>query len=208
MDYGFFLTHNPLKKIMRIYIFCTFFIVLLACKSKVIEPSNIKDCINSSPKWSMININSDYQLGFPESYLEGKIIDKNEKGFLFVKNRLKGDVLFNSGYYVNNMIYSYYPNILLKTIPDSVEVIGFKTKYLTNKTLICLKGNIIGVFYWGQLYFEKGAPLKTPGYQEEFGDLYLKDKNNNYFQLAARFDYQKKYHDEIIEILSTLTPTK
>lgn len=207
MDYGFKIAHNPLKKTMKIYLFFTFFTLLLACKSKVIEPSNIDGCINSSPKWSMMNINADYQLGFPDSYLEGKIIDKSDNGYVFVKNRLKGDVFFESGYYVNNSIYSYYPNILLNNIPDSVEVIGFKTKYLANKTLICLKGNIIGVFYWGQLYFEKDAPLKTPGYQEEFGDLYLKD-NNNYFQLAARFDYQKKYHDEIIEILSTLTPTK
>ncbi len=205
---GFKRTHNPFKKIMKIYIFCAFFIVLLACKSKVIEPSNIKDCINSSPKWSMLNINADYKLGFSELYLEGQIVDKSDNGYMYIKNRMNGGVFFQSGHYVNNVMYSYYPNIVLKVLPDSVEVIGFKTKYLANKTLFCLKGNVIGAFYWGQLYYENDSPLKTPGYQEEFGDLYVKENNSDYFKFAARFDYQKKYHDEVIEILSTLTPVK
>jgi hypothetical protein len=189
----------------NLFIFFLFFISI-ACKNKISEP--LDACVSTNPKWNMTKVNSDYQLGFPNEYLEGLIVDKSESGYLFIKNRKKSDVLFQSGYFVNNSIYSYYPNVLLKTLPDSVEVIGFKTKYLKNKTTLCSQGNIIGVFYWGQLYYETNARLKTPGYQEEFLDLYLKIPNQNSFQLAARFDYMKIYHDEVFEILSTLTTTK
>jgi hypothetical protein len=192
---------------MKFFSIIFLFFISISCKNKISEPLDV--CLSTNPKWNMTKFNSDYQLGFPDEYLEGTtILGKSESEYLFFKNRKKSDVIFQSGFFVNNAIYSHYPNILLRTLPDSVEVMDFKTKYLKNKITLCSQGNIIGVFYWGQLYYEKNAPLKTPRYQEEFGDLYLKIPNQNSFQLSARFDYMKIYHDEVFEILSTLTPIK
>ena len=192
-----------MKKLLQIL----FLFILVACKNKISEPlSDV--CINTNLKWNVVKINSNYQLGFPNEYLDQTILGNNESEYLLNKIRKKSDVFFQSGHYVNGVIHSYYPSILFKTLPDSVQVIDFNTKYLKNKTTFCLQGNIIGVFYWGQLNYEKNSPLKTPGYQEEFGDLYLKVPNQNSFQLSARFDYMKIYHDEVFDILSTLTPIK